>query len=161
MKKIIIVFIIIFVAIDILFIVLGYFSKSGEPAGLVEGVLAKCPAKPNCVCSEKNNDAAHYIDPITISKNNPDETIKIMKKTIEELGGVIQTETGNYLAATFSSTLFGFIDDLEIRIDSTQNIIHIRSASRVGYGDFGINKKRAVLIKDLYNKKINSIKPEE
>ncbi|MBU1054955.1 MAG: DUF1499 domain-containing protein [Proteobacteria bacterium] len=157
MKKIAFVFIIIFVAIDILFIVLGYFSKSGEPAGLADGVLAKCPAKPNCVCSEKINDAVHYIDPIIISQKSSDETMKIIKDTIKELGGTIQTETGLYLAATFSSAIFGFIDDIEIRIDSTNNLIHIRSASRVGYGDLGANKKRTELIKDLYNKKIKSI----
>ncbi|MFH2047713.1 MAG: DUF1499 domain-containing protein [Pseudomonadota bacterium] len=158
MKKIIIVFVIIFVAITILLIVFGHISRSGKPAGLLEGELLKCPAKPNCVCSEQKNDTGHYIDPIIISQKSSDETMKIIKDTIQELGGIIQTETGTYLAATFSSAIFGFVDDLEIRIDSTQKSIHIRSASRVGYGDLGANKKRTELIKDLYNKKIKSMK---
>jgi uncharacterized protein (DUF1499 family) len=71
------------------------------------------------------------------------------------MGGSFQAESDNYLASTFSSAIFGFVDDLEIRLDSTQNLIHIRSSSRVGYSDAGINRKRAGLFKALYNKKVS------
>lgn len=160
MKKASIVSIAIIVAIIILFIILGSISKSGKPAGLVDGALMKCPPKPNCVCSEQKDDTDHYIDPIIISGGRVDETFKILKETIRELGGVIHTETATYLSATFSSAIFGFVDDLEIRIDAEQNITHIRSASRVGYGDLGVNKKRIELIRDLFNKKMNRGEPE-
>ncbi len=49
---------------------------------------------------------------------------------------------GNYLHAEFKSTVFRFIDDLECYYVPNKNIIHIKSASRLGYYDFGINRKR-------------------
>ena len=153
MIKILVIFTLLITVSVILFIVLGHITKSGKPAGMVGGKLLKCPAKPNCVCSEYRDDADHYIDPIIISHNTTDDTLKFLKESIQELGGVIQTDISPYLAATFSSSVFGFVDDLEIRIDSIQNVIHIRSASRVGYSDFGVNKKRTELIKDLFFKK--------
>ena len=71
------------------------------------------------------------------------------------MGGDVQVESGNYLAATFTSAIFKFVDDLEIRIDSTEEVIHIRSASRVGYSDMGVNKKRTELLKKLFNNKVS------
>jgi uncharacterized protein (DUF1499 family) len=68
------------------------------------------------------------------------------------MGGSIQAENENYLAATFSSTIFGFVDDLELRIDPVQKVIHIRSASRVGYSDAGVNRKRIALLRKTYHR---------
>jgi len=59
---------------------------------------------------------------------------------------VITSAQTDYIAATFTSRLFGFVDDLEIRIDTDAGLIHFRSASRVGRGDFSANRKRVELI---------------
>jgi len=137
---IIITSIIMFVVVSLL--VLGKISKPGNAAGLLNGKLQKCPDKPNCVSSEHNDDAQHFISPLVISDNSADQSLKILKEIILELGGEIQRDDATYLSATFSSSLFGFTDDVEMRIDSKHNAIHIRSASRVGYGDLGANKQR-------------------
>jgi uncharacterized protein (DUF1499 family) len=63
--------------------------------------------------------------------------------------GTIHSEGNNYLAATFSSRIFRFVDDFEIRVDPALKIVHIRSASRVGRGDMGINKKRLNCLKNF------------
>ncbi len=68
--------------------------------------------------------------------------------------GSIQVENEDYLAATFTSSFFRFVDDLEIRIHADQNMIHIRSASRVGHSDGGVNKKRIEQLKKLFHSKI-------
>lgn len=73
--------------------------------------------------------------------------------TIQEMGGVIHNETDDYIAATFISRIFGFVDDLEIRIDQNHRALHFRSASRVGYSDGGVNRKRVELFKRLYKRK--------
>lgn len=159
MKKVLVVFIFLIIAVVILFIVLGHISKSGEAAGLVQGKLLRCPDKPNCMCSEQKDDIDHYIAPIILPRNTQDDTLTLLKDTIQELGGDMRTEIGTYLAATFSSAIFGFVDDFEMRIDSTQKVIHIRSASRAGYGDLGVNKKRAELFKDLFYQKVKKVTP--
>ena len=66
------------------------------------------------------------------------------------MGGSIQAENDNYLAATFTSSVFRFVDDLEIRFDADRIMIHMRSASRVAYSNRSINKKRIERVKILY-----------
>lgn len=155
MKIALIILSLLILAFIILLFILGVISKSGKAPGLVEGSLSKCPNKPNCVCSEQKDDAKHYIDPIIISQNITYDILPILKNTIQNMGGSIQAESDNYFASTFSSAIFGFVDDLEIRVDSIQKVIHIRSTSRVGYGDAGVNKKRTELLKKLYSKKVS------
>lgn len=99
------------------------------------------------------DDFEHYIEPINIPANNTIDTLAVLKTVILEMGGNIQVETDNYLAVTFTSTIFKFVDDLEITIDLTRKLIHIRSASRVGYSDMGVNKKRVEQLKQLFNQK--------
>ena len=134
----------------IAFFVLGLISQSGEARGLVDGKLSKCPDKPNCICTEYETDPSHYIEPIVISQIDAPEILSRLKNNIREMGGRIQVENDDYLAATFTSSIFRFIDDMEIRIALDQNVIHLRSASRVGYSDRSINKKRIERLKKLY-----------
>jgi uncharacterized protein (DUF1499 family) len=141
------------------FIVLPFIyrgiSRAGETPGLVEGILPKCPNKRNCFCSEYKNDVDHYIDPIIIPQNSTVDTFSLLKDVIRQMGGNIQVESRNYLAATFTSAIFKFVDDLQVRIDSTQEVIHIRSASRVGFSDLGVNKKRLELLKKLFTSEVS------
>ena len=152
MKTALIILFLLIGAFIILCFILGGVSRSGKAPGLVDGSLSVCPDKPNCVCSEQNNAARHYIAPVIILPNITFDPMHVLKNTIRDMGGSMQTESENYLAATFSSTIFGFVDDLEIRIDPVQKVIHIRSASRVGYSDAGVNRKRTELLKKIYNK---------
>jgi len=144
-------FIIVFILVLFVF---GGISRSGKAPGLVTGRLAKCPATPNCVCSEQKDDGDHFTDPIFLPKNITFDPLSILKNVVSNMGGTIGAENDNYFAVTFSSAIFGFMDDLEVRIDPTQNVIHLRSASRVGYGDVGVNRKRVELLKKLYKQKV-------
>jgi len=69
---------------------------------------------------------------------------------IEIVLGVDRRITVHGIAVTFTSALFGFVDDLEIRIDTRAGAIHLRSASRVGTSDLGTNSGRVDMIKKLY-----------
>lgn len=133
---------------------LGIVSKSGKPPGLIGGVLAQCSSKPNCVCSEQTGSASHTIDPINLSGQKGSDYMPIIKDVIRDMGGQINDESAGYLSSTFSSSLFGFVDDFEISIDENKRLIHIRSASRVGYSDAGVNRKRVESFKRLYENKI-------
>ncbi|WP_163833445.1 DUF1499 domain-containing protein [Spartinivicinus ruber] len=129
------------------FVYLGYQSRTGEPIGLLNGVLAKCPDKPNCVNSEFKEDSAHYIEPLTLPKLLFNDTMVVITSAIESSDGTIVSRQEHYIAATFTSKAFGFVDDLEVRLDKSNGLIHIRSASRVGHSDFGQNRKRVSNIK--------------
>ena len=155
MKTILITLSVLTLAIIALFFVLGMMSKSGKAPGLVDGRLSQCPDRPNCVCSEPGNDAGHTIAPIRIPDDSALDPLPVLKQLILEMGGTVQAESGSYLAATFSSAIFGFVDDLEIRVDVPQRVIHVRSASRVGHSDMGVNRQRSDLLKKLYLNKVS------
>ena len=125
-------------------------SQMPTAGQLVHGKLQPCPDSPNCVSSETNND--DNIAPIIYTTPSADawQNIKIC---IIELGGEIVVEKPFYLWATFSSKVFRFVDDVELRLETAQNTIHIRSASRVGYSDFGVNNKRVEEIRTLFSKR--------
>lgn len=136
-----------------LLIVLAALSRSGKPPGLVDGRLSACPDSPNCVCSEAYGDALHDIEPVAVRSLSTTDPLAAIRGVITDMGGVILEEDGTYLAAAFSSTLFGFVDDLEVRIEPQHGVIHVRSASRAGYGDAGVNRKRVELLRKLYTEK--------
>jgi len=135
--------------------ILGYMSKSGETHGLVEGRLKHCPDKPNCVCSEFESDSVHYIEPLVIAAGETAQVLPRLKTIVREMGGSIQLEKTDYLVVTFTSSIFRFVDDLEIRIDTDQQLIHLRSASRVGRSDGGVNRKRLERLKMAFQLKTN------
>lgn len=127
------------------FVVLGMWSQTKVPdLGMVEGRLQPCPDRPNCVCSELYPDRQqrHNIPPIVVSGKEIGRAWKLLRDSIEMSGGAVISETDSYLHAEFASKFFRFVDDIEIRLDRDTGMIHLRSASRVGHSDLGINRKR-------------------
>lgn len=115
--------------------------------GVQSGKLAPCPNSPNCVSSQ-SQDAEHKIAPLTYNSTATVAMAKL-KKVIESLERTkIITETDNYLYAEFTSKLMGFVDDVEFLIDDNSKVIHVRSASRLGQSDLGVNRKRIETIRE-------------
>ena len=114
--------------------------KSVDNKYLVDGHLVACPNKPKCVCSE---DCAgdSYVEPLRVYGSMAEQW-KVLKNVIHEMGGKLEEADDYFLHATFQSKLFRFTDDVICRQDTVTNSIQIRSSSRVGYSDFGINRKR-------------------
>ena len=137
------------IALVLYLFVLGYLSQSGRPSGLVEGRLSPCPDKPNCVCSESRRQPAHFVDPLPMTSPSADEVLADLQAVVSGLGGEIGIVSGDYLAATFTSRLFRFVDDVEFRIDTQAGVVHVRSASRVGHSDLGANLERVENIRSL------------
>ena len=125
------------------------FSFSGSRPtnlGLTEGKLAACPSSPNCVSSQ-SQDAEHQIEALQY-EGTPADAIAQLKTTIESLPRtkIIQT-TDNYLYAEFTSALMGFVDDVEFYVNPDQPVIEVRSASRLGESDLGVNRQRIEAIR--------------
>ena len=130
-----------------------FLSCSGDrPAdlGIADGKLKACPDSPNCV-SSRSTDEEHGIDPL-VWESSPSEAVAKLKEIILAMDRTsIITETDNYLYAEFKSAIWGYVDDVEFQIDGENKIIHVRSASRVGYGDFGVNRERIEAIRAKLN----------
>ena len=109
--------------------------------GVRDGKLAPCPASPNCVSSQ-SSDREHGIAPLRYT-GSPGDTMDRLKKIIIGMKrSRIITETGPYIHAEFTSALFRFVDDVEFLVDEHESVIHVRSSSRIGSSDLGVNRKR-------------------
>lgn len=126
-------------------------SKKPRGSSLKDGRLESCPGTPNCVLSEEKGKSS-YIEPFPIKGAAGEEWAK-MEVAVVKLGGKVEADTGTYLRATFRSRFWRFVDDLELRLDKQENVIHVRSASRVGKGDLGVNRKRVEELRKIFNGK--------
>jgi uncharacterized protein (DUF1499 family) len=105
--------------------------------------LPLCPNSPNCVSSQANtSDATHFIAPFKMVAE-PEQIWAALKQALtSQSRTIIVREDNDSLEAKATSLIFRFVDDIQIILDKEQHLIQIRSASRVGYGDFGVNRKR-------------------
>jgi uncharacterized protein (DUF1499 family) len=117
--------------------------------GVNNGKLTACPATPNCVNSQISVNDSQKIAPIQLTGDTP-TTIAKLKQIIASMPRTnILKETDNYLHVEFTSKLMGFVDDVEFYIDSDNKLIQVRSASRLGESDLGVNRQRIEEIRTL------------
>lgn len=123
---------------------LTLISCAGErptTLGVQNNQLATCPDSPNCVSSFEQRDS-HAIVPLT-------GNIAAVRATLEQMPqAVIVTDDGNYIHAEFTSRLMGFVDDVEFLADPAAGQVHVRSASRLGHSDLGVNRERVESIRE-------------
>lgn len=126
---------------------MGLFTgKRPENLGVQDGKLLPCPDTPNCVSSQ-STDAVHQIEPLTY-KSTSAEALARLKQAIQSLPRTkIIAETNNYLYAEFTSAIMRFVDDVEFYLDEEAKVFHVRSASRLGQSDLGVNRKRIETIR--------------
>jgi len=117
------------------------------PLGVREGRLAACPQSPNCVSSQAT-DESQFVAPFQYTGERPTDRLQ---EVLEQLPRVtIISKTDGYLHAEFKSEYMGFIDDVEFYFVPEESLIHVRSASRLGRSDFGVNKERIEKIRSLW-----------
>jgi uncharacterized protein (DUF1499 family) len=111
-----------------------------------ESLLKPCPDTPNCVSSLANDE--HAIQPFQLKPGTLDlEKLISLIQTSDR--HVTVTQQGNQIHAEFTSRIFRFVDDLDLIINLKQNNVHIRSASRTGHYDFGVNRRRVENIRTI------------
>jgi uncharacterized protein (DUF1499 family) len=110
--------------------------------------LSPCPSSPNCV-STQAQDEGHAIAPFRYRKSRTEakEALKEVVRTLSRTKLVDEDES--YLHYEFTSMLLRFVDDVEFLFDDDTKTIHFRSASRTGYGDLGVNRKRMEQVRAL------------
>ncbi|HET7006281.1 MAG TPA: DUF1499 domain-containing protein [Candidatus Binatia bacterium] len=133
------------------FITMPLFSCSGtRPAnlGVKDGRLSVCPASPNCVSSDAVDDA-HAVVPFQLIVP-PTDAWRGLRTAVDALPRTkIVNATDDYLHVECSSAVFGFVDDLELHLRPAEKLIAVRSASRLGHSDFGVNRKRVEQLRAL------------
>ncbi len=120
-----------------------------ENIGVTNEKLLPCPSTPNCVSSQ-SDDAEHSIRPLSY-EGEGEEAISTLKDIInrQERTQII-SESDGYLYAQFTSHWMGFVDDVEFLVNENQGVIDVRSASRLGESDLGVNRERIDTIRQVF-----------
>ena len=122
-------------------LVVALISRRPDGLGVDDGRLAPCPDSPNCV-STQSDDAEHGMAPLSY-ENTAAEAQQRLLAIVEAMPRTRIIEmTPTYLYAEFRTPTFRFVDDVEFYIDEASSMIHFRSASRLGYSDMGLNRRR-------------------
>lgn len=133
----------------IIIVLFNYFKQPPAELGVFNQKLSPCPASPNCVCSQSESQD-HYIEPIPCSGSDRQVQQRLLKILGRMRGYQMIKQENHYLHVIFRSLCFRFVDDVEFWTDSRQNVIHVRSASRVGHTDFDVNRKRIEIIRQQF-----------
>lgn len=132
-------------------LVVGYNLLSGPPTGLgiQDGRLADVPRSPNAVSSYATGEQ-YGIQPIPFSGDPKDVRSDIVQVLEQMPRSEIIEQQDLYVRAEFQSAFFRFVDDVEFLIDPSEEVVHFRSASRLGHSDLGVNRTRMEDFKERF-----------
>lgn len=140
----------------IVIVIVGFFiyvklgNKMPEDLGVTDGLLKPCPTSPNCVSTQASpDDMVHYVEPIIYTGDRKATQLKIESSMLSKGRVRIVSSILGYVHFEVKSPFVGYIDDVELYFPEGDSVVHLRSASRVGYSDFGVNRERVRQITDL------------
>lgn len=126
------------------------FARDTSP-GATPKSLKPCPQSPNCVSSQAG-DPEHAIAPLTYQDSRAEAQARLRRVLAGMKRMTIVADEDDYIHAEARSLIFRFVDDVEFVFSTSEKVIHVRSASRVGYSDLGVNRKRVEEIRTRFAK---------
>ncbi len=124
-------------------------SCAAPDLGAVDGRLRPCPSSPNCVGSQ-DPDESHRIAPLTFEGDATTAWAKARECVLAWPRTEILEEHDGYLRVVVASRWLRFRDDVELLLVRDAHEIHVRSASRVGHSDLGVNRERVERLRDAF-----------
>ena len=136
----------------LLFLIFGVQSAPASSLDETAVRLGPCPTSPNCV-SSLADDPGQRIDPFPLS-GPPAETLAGLVRAIGTFPRTAIVFNGEACLRAEFRTRLGFVDDLEFLVDEAQGVVQVRSASRTGYWDLGVNRKRVEALRKVYSEMV-------
>jgi uncharacterized protein (DUF1499 family) len=141
---------IVLVLILLVFAALWRWLPRGDrpKLGVVQGQFTPCPDSPNAVSSQSDSPI-HRIDPIPFPiAGDPGASLEQVRlASLAEPGMSLMESLPGYLRFEVTTRILRFVDDLEWYADPQDEVIHVRSASRIGHSDLGANRRRVERIR--------------
>lgn len=132
--------------------ILASLSWAGDTQRTEGRVVHSCPqGTRNCVSSRDRDDSS-YIRPLSFDGSAEVAWMDLKQALLEEPRTDIVDQGRFRLRAQASSLVFGFVDDLSFELDAKEGVIEVQSASRVGFWDFGVNRRRIERIRERFTK---------
>jgi uncharacterized protein (DUF1499 family) len=133
---------------------MGLFSgKRPADLGYNNGKFKPMPSSPNAVSSTIAMEDKHYIAPLKFDGVADVAWKRLNEIVAQQKGATVITRNAGYTYAEFKTPLMGYIDDVEFALDANALVIHVRSASRLGESDLGLNRKRVEAIRSALDKR--------
>ena len=120
--------------------------------GIPADRLRPCPESPNCV-SSLASDPGHRIEPLSYTGSPQTAWVTLRTVLLAQPRTMLVVDENDYLHAEVRSLIFRFVDDIEFLHVPEQRLIEVRSASRTGYSDFGVNRRRVENIREAFEDK--------
>jgi uncharacterized protein (DUF1499 family) len=117
--------------------------------GVTNGMLADCPSSPNCVNSQAT-DEEHAVPAFTYECSRQEAFDRLKTAVLSCDRMTVVEEKNDYLRIECTSAIMGYVDDEEFYFPE-EKVIEVRSASRIGYSDLGVNRDRVEYIRGLFN----------
>jgi uncharacterized protein (DUF1499 family) len=143
---------------------MGFFAGTAPTnLGFNNGKFAVPSWKPNWVSSTVDKTDPHYIAPFAIesfvsrneisAESRADTAFATLHAIVMEANNITHKKNAqDYLYVEFKTPGLGFVDDVEIALDRSANVIHVKSGSRLGVRDFNVNRKRIEALRELFSK---------
>lgn len=128
----------------------GCWKTNQAGAGAHAFPLKDCPDRPNCVSSVAE-DQDRYVAPFAYVCDRRQAIDVLEQELSEQPRATIVEKREDYLHAEFRSKIFRFVDDVEFYFPVDQPLVHVRSASRMGYSDLGVNRKRVETLRASFS----------
>lgn len=115
----------------------------GRPDAPIDGRLAACWSSPNCVSSQADPaDRRHHVQPLPLA-GDPGVALERMRDVLLALPGAHDLQVaGHHLRVACDTPSGLYTDDVDVLLVPGEGVIHVRSSSRIGYGDMGVNRAR-------------------
>ena len=136
----------------ILMVTAGCSGKIPDTIGVRQSALADCPKTPNCVSTEAL-DGSHKIDPFRLKGDPGIKWPEVIRTASSLPRSKVIKSTDDYVHLECRSLVFRFVDDLELYLTSSEGLVSIRSAARLGKSDFGVNRERVELLRKMLKEK--------
>ena len=132
-------------------------AKRPATVGVIGGRLQACDVrKSNCVCSQQPGGQGHVmgpheIQPFSFEGDAGDAMTRVIAVLMQQGNCHIAVNRPDYVHAEFTSDKLGFVDDVEFLLSQAEHVIHVRSASRLGLSDFGVNRARIETLREAFD----------
>ena len=131
-------------------------AKRPATVGVIGGRLQPCdPERSNCVCSQHKLEGRslgpHYVQPFPYVGDAGDAMTRVIAVLMQQPHCYIAVNRPDYIHAEFSTEKLGLVDDVEFLLSAPEQVIHVRSASRLGMTDFGLNRARVKELREAFD----------
>lgn len=137
------------VAVSILSLQLAACGMGTASLRAPGGELAPC-ARDHCVSSQEPG-TKYFVEPLRYSGSR-EQARETLQRIVDGMPGAdIQTASPDYLHATFTSRFMRYVDDLELLFPEAGGLVQVRSSSRLGHSDFGVNRARVEALRTRFD----------